>query len=153
MVWLKADKSAVSCSFRIGQVRDLRTDPAIMGNMGGRVVQMDDSIAWMNSGLAALAGDARLTLVRGADPADLTLNVEIVKAYIATMTVDKLSAIVVHVRIETAAGNPAPQTLRGSDTDLNWANGTEETQSALDRAMADLLRQIDLAVLNACAAR
>lgn len=137
---------AAQCKVKIAGIRDLRDSSASLGEIGLRPIQSQDVQAWVRDSLETLAQDPRIALVQDAGEARLELNVEIVKAYVQTLTQAKAANVVLRVRY--AAGDE--QVYRGRDDSVNWASGVGETNSALGRALGRLNADIRADVLRRC---
>ncbi|HEY8949985.1 MAG TPA: hypothetical protein VIM56_13960 [Rhizomicrobium sp.] len=135
-----------ACAIRLVEVRDARADMRSMGTIGARMIDEPDSVAWMRSGFDTLKRDARISFADGGKAMDL--KVEILKAYMLSITEAKTTNIV--VRIDYGGAQPEG-VYRGTDTGLNWASGSGETQSSFDRAMAQLMASIDEDIVARCA--
>lgn len=144
------DRTVQACRVHLGTVGDLRSDTHAMGDVAGRPVRVSDSAAWVRSGVLSLDQDTRIAFV--GDAADLDLNVDLLKAYVMSITMNKASTVVARVRYSRHGVDDGEQVYRGSDTSLNWASGEGETQAALDSALADLLNAIHRDVLSRCTA-
>jgi hypothetical protein len=137
------------CRIQIAHFTDMRPDSQTMGAMGVRTVRADTG-AWVRSGIESLARDSRIRFVSAPSEADLSIDVELLKAYVMTITVDKSSNVAVRIRY-FRKGTPQGDALyRGTDTDVNWANGDDETQEALNRALANMLEDVDRDLLARC---
>jgi len=138
------------CTVRLADVRDIRPDPNDLGMMIGRSVHASDSVAWLRSALEALKQDGRLRLV-DAD-AQLTLRVELVKAYILVQNTQKSSNVVVRAVYSRGDKELDTQIVRGRDEGANWANGEEEAQGSLNRALAAAVGELDNNIRAHCGA-
>lgn len=152
--WLTAHNALTSpamkgaCAIRVVEVRDARADTRSMGTIGARMIDEPDSVAWMRSGIDTLKRDARISFADSGSKA-MDLKVEIVKAYMLSITEAKTTDIV--VRIDYGGGAQPEAVYRGTDTALNWNSGSGETQSSFDRAMAQLMASIDEDIVARCA--
>lgn len=147
-------KGGGDCHIHLGDVRDVRADAQAMGSLGLRQVHAADSAAWIRSGLESLNRDYRITVVdklAAGDPG-IDLNVELVKSYIETITTVKSASVVLRVRYRRQGVALDEQYYRGVETGTNWANGIDETQSAFDSALAEILLAIDRDVITRCKA-
>ena len=137
------------CRVQIAHFTDMRPDSQTMGAMGAHTVQADTG-AWVRSGLESLARDSRIRFVGTASEADLSIDVELLKAYVMTITVDKASNVALRIRYSRNGAPQGDALYRGTDTDVNWANGDGETQETLNRALANLLEDVDRDLLARC---
>jgi hypothetical protein len=133
-------------------VRDVRPNPNDLGMMGGRPVHASDSAAWVQSALGSLKQDSRLRFVETDVEAPLTLHVELVKAYIQTITTQKNSNVVLRVVFSRNGKEIGTQIARGRDGGANWANGEEEAQGSLNRALAAAVAELDYDIGAQCGA-
>ena len=148
----KAVAGQRACRLHLGDIRDMRGDPKSMGQIGGRLVHAEDSAAWVRSGLYSLARDPRLTVdAAGVTAFDLTLNVDLLKAYVLTMPETRANTVVLRIRYSQPGGAAEEQIYRGAQTGLDWNGGNDETQGGLNRAFAMLLEPIHRDVLRQCA--
>jgi hypothetical protein len=148
----KAVAGQRACRLHLGEIRDMRGDPKSMGQIGDRLVHAEDSAAWVRSGLYSLARDPRLSVDGiGVNTFDLTLNVDLLKAYVLTMPETRANTVVLRIHYNQPGGATEEQIYRGSKTGLYWNGGNEETQGGLNRAFAMLLEPIHRDVLRQCA--
>lgn len=145
----KAAAPAEACRIRIAQFVDMRPDSQSMGAIGVRTVHADTG-AWVRSGIESLARDPRIQFVGATSEADLSIDVELLKAYVMSMTVDKSSNVALRIRYARKGAAQGDALYRGTDTDVNWANGDGETQQSLNRALANLLEDVDQDILARC---
>jgi hypothetical protein len=143
-----------SCRIRLGELRDQRIDPQATGTIGMRVVRASDPVAWLRSGLQSLSRDRRIAILDGSatEEPDLELSAELLKSYILSITTQKSGNVVVRVRFSRHGQTLDEQIYRGGDVGANWASGAEESQSTLDRALAELLKELDRDVVSRCGA-
>lgn len=137
------------CKLRLGQVQDLRSDKMSLGEIGGRPITATDTLAWTRSGLTTLDTDAKIELVGSGE--QLSLDADIVKAYVYSITSNKTAHIVLRVRYTNADAPVAEKVYRGADNTGNWASGEGEARNALNRALASAISQIRTDVLRHCA--
>jgi hypothetical protein len=140
---------AVRCRLALGEVKDIRPD-ASMGAMGTQVVQVADPAAWTRDGLGALSLNHALEIVPADAHPDLTLKVELVKAYVQAMNTAKSATVV--LRVGFVGRDAAPKIYRGVHTATNWINGAGEMQGALKFALDDAVRQLSADAPGLCAA-
>ena len=138
------------CRLRIASVRDTRVDPGSVGSMGPVAVHFADTAGWIGSALNSLARDPAIRIVTDYSQADLVLDVEIVKAYISTITTEKTAKVVLHVRTSGRGVTARDDYYSGSDMSLNWVGGRAETEGALNDALTNAVRQIDRDVVTWC---
>jgi hypothetical protein len=139
------------CRVYIGDIADKRTDKDTMGLIGLRVVHGADPVAWLRSGLATLKRDRRIVLADSTSNSDLDLDVDILKAYVINITSDKSANVVVRVHYSRNGAAAGDRVIRGIETGWNWADGGDETQSAFDDALDDLLKTLDQDIAAHCA--
>ena len=123
-----------------------------MGEAGFRSVRMDDSDAWVLGALAALDDGDRVGLVDDPARADVSIKVELVKAYIYDPTGSAKAAQVV-LRVSYAGPRaPAggPQIYRGGLGQILWANDDGETKGAIDSALGRAVKALRGDILAAC---
>ena len=133
------DHAARTCNIFLASVRDLRDDPTSMGTMGPRAVRSENSVEWVRSAVLTLDHDVQLHFVSDEAGADLSLQVELLKAYIMGITTQKSSNVVVRVRFLRHSAQLGEVVLRGRETGANWVNGEGEMQSQLDAALGNAL--------------
>jgi hypothetical protein len=146
--------ATASCRVRVTEIHDLRADPLSMGVIGNRPIRGADAPAWVRSGLDSLGLDQRILLV-GAElgnDADLALSLDLLKAYMHSITTQKSANVVLRVRYSRHGQPLDEQVYRGVDTGGNWAQGDGETQEAFDAALAESLTAIDRDIRTRCAA-
>jgi len=155
--WLESSSTGNSksaCRVRIAEVHDLRSDPRSMGLSGGRLVHSADTTAWIRSGFLSLGADRRLQMTEDAAPGDLTIDVDVLKAYAMNVTGEtRAASVVLRVRYSRDGTPAGEQIYRGTQNGLNWSSGEGETQSSFDAALADLLKTVDSELVARCAER
>jgi hypothetical protein len=143
-------KEATVCRVQLGAVVDKRSDAESMGSIGGRAVRAVDSAAWLRSGLESLGRDGRIVLVEVGEASDLELKAELLKGYVMSMAAAKTADVALQVHISRRGGLDTDRVYRGTDEAPNWIAGDEETQGALNRALAQALAQIRTDLLARC---
>ena len=133
-------------------MRDVRSDPGDLGMMGPRDVRTSDSAAWLAAALATMKQDPRLHFVDDDKDAEFALRIELVKAYVMTMTTQKSANIVLRASYSRGGKELDTQVARGRDTGTNWANGADEAQGALNRAMSAAISELDNDIVARCQA-
>lgn len=148
--WAKPAAAGPACKVKLGQIRDLRSDPTALGYIAGREVQAEDTPAWVGSGLQSLAQDARITLVGETEPPDVVVEADLLKAYILSQTQTKAANVVLRVRYRQGEAAPAEQTYRGATNGLNWASGQGEANAALNKALGEAVDAIHADLIGMC---
>ncbi|HEX6397024.1 MAG TPA: hypothetical protein VFZ95_06345, partial [Steroidobacteraceae bacterium] len=148
-------KNQVPCPLQIGRVADLRTQPAILGNVAGRTVRAPESVeAWLNNVLGAGLRSRGISPYFDrrpegvADP--LTADVALRTAWVSDLHTSKSSTAVLNLRLMRGDSVVKTQDYRGTDTVMNWASGDGELQRMIDRAFGRALDQIAADVRAAC---
>ena len=140
------------CRVYLADIRDLRLDPQSLGSVGTRPVRTTDAVAWLRSGFQSLSRSPQIRVVEGEDAgdADLTLRVELINAYVMSITqLTRAASIVVRVQYDRAGSPPDNQVYRGSHDALNWVSA-EEARSSFNAALAEILTGVDRDVLTRC---
>jgi hypothetical protein len=138
------------CRLRIASVRDTRIDPRSVGSMGGFDVHFTDTAGWISSALNSLGSDPAIRIVTEKSESDLVLDVEIVKAYIDTITAEKIARVVLRVHASGWGVTAPDHYYSGNDRSVDWINGRAETEGALNDALTNAVRQIDKDVVTWC---
>jgi hypothetical protein len=139
-----------ACAVRIGSVTDTRETPHSMGTIAYRMIRIEDATAWVRSGLEALGQDSRLAISSSGDGLAVVVDAAILKAYMFSQVTDKSANVVLRVSLSGRGGPPVEQIYRGADQDVDWISGSDESQGAFDRALADLLIQLDTDIVARC---
>lgn len=124
-----------ACAFHVASFEDKRPSGATLGHIAGRAVFLDDIQAWVRSGLATLPGYAD-----APTPASIGLEVELVKAYLQSLTTAKTATVVMRVAYPGAAA--APVQYRGTNTSVNWNSSDSEAREAMNLALGDVLARM-----------
>ncbi len=146
--------TAAICHVKIAGVQDLRPDPQSLGTVANQAVRTSDSISLVRSSLASLSRDPRIVLDDQATnyPSGLTLNAELIKAYVINITGETRSAnVVLRVRYEREGRAPDVELYRGTDNGLTWGGGQSESQSSFNIALAQIIDGVHRDALNLCA--
>jgi hypothetical protein len=142
---------ARACRVTLGDVRDLRSDTQAMGQLHGVAVTASDTAGWVRTAFKTLSRDGRLQFDDNA--LGLVVSAELLKAYVNAPTNNTRSAtVVMRVRYTRAGIQPEEKIYGGTDSGLNWANGTDETQASLDASLAEILKDVDRDILSRCTA-
>jgi hypothetical protein len=139
-----------ACRVKVAEVIDLRADKQSLGFVGGRSIQSPDAAGWIRDGMGGLAKEGRLVLVAGDEGSDLEVQVEVLKAYIYTITQVKAATVVVRVRYRHGGAEIDQMVYRGTKDALNWWNGDKEARGALDLALAEAVGMIQMDTLATC---
>lgn len=139
------------CLIHLAGVHDLRTDPHSLGGVIGQKVRVEDSAEWVRSGIESLADGSTIRLADQGDA--LSLDVDLLKAYLVSITSETRSAnVVLRIRYSRAGQPVGEQIYRGTDSGLVWTGGDDETQSSLNAVLGKALQTIRTDVLARCAA-
>lgn len=142
------------CRLHVGQLRDLRSDTRSLGEIGGRPIHAMDVQAWVRSGLLSLDRNGTIVLVESGQESDADISVDIQRAYVFSQATTKAANIALTVHYNSRTGAVVDdRSFRGSDEGMNWASGDSEAQSALNRALANALEQLQTNILAHCTAR
>jgi hypothetical protein len=139
------------CRVKLTGVTDLRSDKQSLGFVGGRSIQSPDAAGWIFGGMGGLAREGRLVLVAGEEARDLEIQVEVLKAYIYTITQVKAATVVVRVRYSHGGTEFGQQIYRGTKDALNWWGSDKEARDALDLALAESVAIIHTDTVLTCA--
>jgi hypothetical protein len=144
--------TARSCAVTVAEIKDVRSDQQTMGNLGGRPLYVTDAAAWVRAGIAArrTPDPVRYGDSLAAHPDEPTLKIELIKAYIITITSVKSANVVLRVTRSQNGSEPQTQIYRGRDTGLNWAASDDEAQGALDAALSDALDRMETDMKMRC---
>jgi hypothetical protein len=134
------------CGLQLASVRDLRADPPSLGNIGPREVRADDFAAWVRGGL-----DGGLRKPAAA-AAPVSIDAEILKAYVHWLAISKSADIVLRVRFSRDNQVVGEKVYRGANTAMNWASGDDEIRWALAEALAALVVQVNADAPGYCPA-
>lgn len=140
------------CAVHLTDVIDVRPDPNDFGMVGQRSVRSPDSVAWLRAALSTLQQEARLRFVDDDRRAEITIRIELVKAYIMTMNTQKTANVVLRARYSRNGTAIDTQIARGRDTGVNWANGSDEVRGALNRALSAAVSELGNAIVIRCRA-
>jgi hypothetical protein len=134
-------------------VQDLRDDPQAAGLIADRFVHAEDAPAWLRSGVLSISRDGRLEVSDAppANPADLTIRIELLKVYIIPINEAKSANVVIRVHFAGPGDAPDDQVYRGTFTSLNWASSADEARGALDIALSRVLASVDRDLASRCA--
>ena len=142
-----ADAGSGLCPVQVGELKDLRSNPAVLGSIGKREVLADDMTSWVRTGLEYLLATPR------ADPAaaGLTLDVDIVHAYIQGVAWSKSANLLLRVRFRRGVATLGQGAYRGASTSLNWTSAGAEARGAFDLALRDLVQELRTDTARYCA--
>jgi hypothetical protein len=138
-----------ACRVQLGDIHDLResADEAV-GTIGYRPLRLNDTAGWVRSGILTITRSPKINFVDAN--ADLVLNIDLLKAYIRSAPTSKSANVVIRVHY-AVHGLPADETLfRGLDAGMNWNSEDGEAQSALDRALSQILVNLSSDIVAHC---
>lgn len=128
-------KGSPPCAVYLADVRDLRGDKDDLGQIGDMLVQSQDTSAWIGAAIRSLARPPDIVFVNSSASSAITLNVDLVKAYISTINMAKDAAVVVKVRYSRDGVVLDEMSYRGADTDVFWGLDKPEMAIALNNAL------------------
>jgi stage V sporulation protein SpoVS len=118
--------------------------------VNGQSVHAGDPAGWVNTALEALARDRRIVIQDGVQP-ELTLQPELLKAYVVNITGETRSAnMVVRVHYLTKDGSQSEEIYRGTDNGVTWGGGQSESQSSFNIALMQILDSVHRDVMFRC---
>lgn len=140
----KAPPAVPACDFHLVSLEDRRSSTETLGSIAGRVVHAEDFPAWLRSGFATVPGYAP------GPERGIGLRVELLKAYLQSISTAKTAAIVVRVAYPGAEAGERQVVYRGENTSTNWSSSDAETRAALDAALAEVLGKVRADLPAAC---
>jgi hypothetical protein len=146
------EAGSAQCRVFVATVKDMRGDTQSMGTILARPVRNADSAGWVRSGLLSLDHDKRIHMADSAQSADITLDAEILKAYVMAITTQKTANVVLRIRYTRAGGAPEEQIYRGALNDVDWIGGDDETQGALNDALTQVVTAVAGDTIKRCKA-
>ncbi len=138
---------AAPCPLVLSSLTDARADRSNLGFIAGREVRGDNFGDWVRSGV-----EARLKAQKAAAVTPVTLDAELVKAYMNAVAATMSATIVMRVRMQRDGAVLDEKVYRGGSTSVNWGSGTGETMSELGLALGSLLDQVRADANAHCAA-
>ncbi len=150
---------AATCAVTVSAMTDGRRDPVTAGNVNGRSVRSPADVqAWMRSvvnglprrGVAARFESAPKDAAgAAAQPAGtVTFELRLVWANAAASVLT--ANVVMAVGTTGPDGQVAYKTYRGTQVNMNWANGGGEIQKLVDQAFGKALDQIAVDLRSHC---
>jgi hypothetical protein len=134
-----------TCDFHLANLEDRRPSTETLGVLaGGVVVRSEDFPAWLRSGFATVPGYAP------GPERGIGLRVELLKAYLQSISTAKTAAIVVRVGYPGGEAGERKVIYRGENTSTNWSSSEAETRAALDAALAEVLGKVRADLSAAC---
>jgi hypothetical protein len=142
----RTQPKAVPCALRIGQILDERMDPTVLGRVNGRTVRSPaDAQAWLRTVIAGLAGQGIMVdfSADGAAPAGaIDADARLKTAWVDSAATAKLASVVLNMQYSYRGTSIKTADYRGSVSTVNWNNTTNEVQSMVDDALAQVLTQL-----------
>jgi hypothetical protein len=151
---IAAPAMAADCATTLGQISDKRLDPSMVGMVAGRVIKSPPSMEkWLQSAFGTLqCAAACATSDDGKKPPPLTLEVDLLKAWMSSVNTDIATNLVFKVRFVRANVVLKENTYRGHDTSGNFASAQDEIQQDFDVSMSHVLDQVHRDLTALCAA-
>ncbi len=133
--------AAPACTFHLVAVDDHR-DRQDLGQLFRSRVDGKGFPGWFSAGIESMPGQV-------SGPAPVTVRIELLKAYMQSVSTMMAANLVVRVHTQVAGQPVVPKLYRSADRSTNWFNAEAEVQNSFDRAMADLTAQLgtDLSAL------
>jgi hypothetical protein len=130
------DPSVQGCKLAIIDIGDSRLDPTTIGSMGARVVHgPTDARAWLGNVLKTLSRygvDVSFPSPGAAPGGDLTASVTLVTLWVAPIATAKTGSVVIDVRYARDGAVVKRTNYRGTNSEPNWFNSSDEIQSMID---------------------
>lgn len=128
-------RAASSCNFSLAAVTDQTQNADKLGTIGKAPVLASDVVGWVRTAFEQVPGYLQ-------QPQPLRLDIELIHAYIHSLSVSKSADIVVRVSYQRPSQAGLTRIYRGADTSMNWFSSDDEMQSAFNRALKDLAQQV-----------
>jgi hypothetical protein len=142
-----ARAGAPICHISIRELRDLRSDPSVLGVVLGRAVRGPaDAATWLHNVIAGLGSRGFRVTFDGVDePADtrgVQLVVELRTTWVTTTASNKTANIVLRTTATTTDGAPTERNVRGSRSTINWSASDDELRTLVDEAFGVALDEL-----------
>lgn len=112
---------------------------------------MTDVTGWIRSGFQSLSQTAPIQYVERVPDAAVTVNVDLLKAYVMKITNETRSAsVVVRVRYGKPNSQPDEKIYRGTTSNVNWFDGSSESASSFNDALSQILKQASVDFVAHC---
>lgn len=151
---IAAPAMAADCATTLGQISDKRLDPSMVGMVAGRVIKSPPSMKkWLQSAFGTLQCAAACATSDDAKKLPpLTLDVDLLKAWMSSINTDIATNLVFKVRFVRANVVLKENTYRGRDTSSNFTSAQDEIQQDFDVSMSHVLDQAHHDLTAVCAA-
>lgn len=146
--------AAPACALNVTEVVDARRAPETLGVVLGKAVKSpSDTVAWLRSIVSDLGprGYAVTFADPAAPPTAVSAKVTLQTAWIADEMANKVASVVLVVEASGPGGVSLKRPYRGSVALVNWVNGSDELQGAVNRAFGKALDQIAVDLRSLCA--
>ncbi|MBX3480190.1 MAG: hypothetical protein KF842_07310 [Caulobacter sp.] len=148
----KGQKPRPICRVFIAGIKDLRQDPSTMGSLGN-TLYAEDVPGWVRAGFITLIGDARFDVVDTAEAAELELNVDLLKSYVApSASTSKLATVVFRVHYSHGGKSLGESIYRGGKASMNWASTSGEAIGSLNISLVEAVEAAKPDILKGCSA-
>ena len=127
--------------------KDNRIDPEALGTVAQRGFNGGQIIEWVDHGLRALDSDHYTVRSAAHDqvPA-ITIHPSLLKLYVDSVSISKTAVIVIRLDFDLPKNRTAIKCYRGQYAGINWNSSASEVTSALNLALTDCLKKIDLSL-------
>jgi hypothetical protein len=145
-------RSGPACSAYLADVRDLREDPQSLGAVAEKSVQGKDAAKWVYGAIRSLETNPtlRFTDAPASQPGGLTLQVDLLKAYIMSVNTARTAVVVIKVHYSRDGSPLGDAVHRGSDTGMLWSGNAGESANALNMALSHVLTTLRPDILAHC---
>ena len=140
-------KNVSECRLSIRSLSDKRSDTSTFGTVTGRSVRSPQDVdRWLRSTFEGL--NKWGVTVRDAAP--LTMDAELLTAWVSDLPSSKNANIVMRVTYRRGDLAQEPKVYRGNESRMNWSANDGELQVLIDAALTRLIQSVSSDVQKAC---
>jgi len=132
-----------ACRLVLGEVHDLRPDPTTMGETSGRFIHPESPERWVRHAVETLSQDGRLRFASAGDAPTLSLNVDLLQAYMSSWSTAKHAVVMLRVRYAADGAVAKEQAFRGEVSGMLWTDSESEVLGALNEALKRAVAAMD----------
>lgn len=141
------------CKLAVGEIKDARADPTMIGFIGPRPVRgPDNPQAWIGNVLVGLSAYGLDVEYPASDvrPTELVVNATLVTAWVSSVATAKTGSVVVKARFSRGDAVVKEANYRGAESSVDWWGSSSEIQGMIDAALTQIVDAMSHDLVSLC---
>ncbi|MDH5445698.1 MAG: hypothetical protein OEY52_09090 [Gammaproteobacteria bacterium] len=150
---LQAEQHGRSCKIKLTKIEDKRFNKQSLGIIGRTTILSDNLDAWVRQGVIEESKNQYsliLPQVKTKGSIDLSMELQIRKAYIHSINASKTANIVLKAKLRSKDIDDTSKYYRGGYTSINWDSSEDESHEALNKALFEAIHKLNKDILSLC---